>query len=316
MKRIQNQIAESGLTLAVSIALITLVWLAKGAVTRGWWPQLACFALTIYLIIELSNSNALLRVRSRMVSSVFIILSCTGSFLFGSLPGDIMQMSLVASLLFWFQSYQNPQAPGKVYYAFLFFGIATLCHPPLLLWIPVLWVMMGTQLQALNGRLFLASLMGVLTPYWILVPVVQVFDLWPRLGFTPETFVQSILDFKNIGQGYTLLTVNRLAVLLFVSILLVLSIIHFWANSFEDKIRIRLLYGLFTVMALLCIASLLVQPQHYDMLMRATFVYASPLIAHYFTLTSSRTTNYIFLTACGLALALIIFNLWMPSLNF
>ena len=316
MKRIQNEIAESGLTLPVVAALAAILWIAKGGIAHQWWPQLACFALTVYLIVELSNSNALLRIRSRMVSTVFIVLSCTASFLFHSIAGNVLQLCLVASLLFWFQSYQDDKAAGKVYYAFLFYGIASLCHAQLLWLLPVLWVLMGTQLQALNGRLLLASLLGVATPYWIVVPVVLIFDPWPQLGFQPEAHVQALLSFMNLTEAYATWTVNRVAVVAFVTVLLGMSIFHFWTNSFEDKIRIRLLYGLFTVMSLLSIIALLLQPQHYDMLIRMVFIYSSPLIGHYFALTSGKATNYVFLTACGLALALIIFNLWMPSLNF
>jgi len=92
--------------------------------------------------------------------------------------------------------------------------------------------------------------------------------------------------------------------------------VHFWLHSFEDKIRIRLLYGFFTSMLLFCTLLLCLQPQHYKVLMPLLTVFASPLIAHFLTFTQSRLTNIVFIVVGVLTLALIVLNLWRPSLSF
>ena len=88
-----------------------------------------------------------------------------------------------------------------------------------------------------------------------------------------------------------------------------IGITHFWQYSFEDKIRIRLLYGFFTAMTAFTVFLILVQPQHFDVLMRLLTLCACPLIAHVLTFTSSRLSNILFFVALGLALALTVFNL-------
>ena len=60
---------------------------------------MVCFALSAYLMVELNNAYALLRVRSRMVSSVFMALTCTMTFLFHSMTGGLVQLFTIASLL-------------------------------------------------------------------------------------------------------------------------------------------------------------------------------------------------------------------------
>ena len=167
MKRIQNRVAESGMTLPLVVGFALLVWLLRGVVVHGWWLQLACFAVASYLMVELNNSHALLRIRSRMVSSVFIILSCMASSLFQYRDSTIMAMAMAAFLLILLHSYQNSQAAGTVYYAFVMYGVCTCAFAPMIYLLPVWWLLMATQLQAQNGRLILASLLGVTTPYWL-----------------------------------------------------------------------------------------------------------------------------------------------------
>jgi len=82
MKRVQNVISESRLTLPVVATYGMGTWAAAGLFHEQWWIQLACFAISTYLMIELNNSNALIRIYSRMVSCSFIILSSAMCFLF------------------------------------------------------------------------------------------------------------------------------------------------------------------------------------------------------------------------------------------
>ena len=312
MKRIQNRVAESGITLPVAGVLAALVWLLEGVGTHQLWLQLACFAASIYLIVELNNSHALLRIRSRMVSTVFIMLTCMSSFLFGHLDSGIIQMTLVAFLLILFHTYQNGQAAGKVYYAFLLYGTCTCFFVQLFFLVPILWLLMATQLQAMNGRLWLASLLGLATPYWLGLPV-----LIGQQDFSPlASHFQDLVTFKPLGEAYKQLTVNEVIVLSFITLLLTIGIIHFWKNSYEDKIRIRLIYGFFTVMSLISILCLLLQPQLIMQMMPLIITFSSPLIAHFFALTDSKLTNILFLVSAFLSVLIIIFNLWMPSLTF
>ena len=54
---------------------------------------------------------------------------------------------------------------------------------------------------------------------------------------------------------------------------------------------------------------LILQPQHYDMLIRILLVSTSVLIAHFFTLTHSKITNITFVTVATVVFFLTIYNL-------
>ena len=308
MKRLQNKIAESGLTLPVTVLFGMVVWLLAGLVTQRLWPQLACFVASVYLLVELSNQNALLRIRSRMVSSTFVVLSCTASFLFPSFTGGVVQLCFISAMLFLFQTYQDPAAVGRTYYAFLSVGLASMASVTTLYYVPLLWILMATQLLSLNGRTWMASVIGLLTPYWFAL-------LWLVYAqeFTLLTDHFSSLLFTLHLSPFTL-PLGYILVYAFTLLLAAVGMVHFWHFSYEDKIRIRLLYGLFSTMTIFTLLFLALQPQHFDVLMRIGFICASPLIAHVFTFTSSRLSNILFFVVLALAVALTTLNL--TTLNF
>ena len=105
-----------------------VVWLLSGVLTNHWWWQFACFAITCYLMVELNNINALIRIFSRMVSSAFLVLTCCACFLFPALHEAVMQTCLTAFVTMLFLTYQNKGAAGITYYAFLLFGVASVAY--------------------------------------------------------------------------------------------------------------------------------------------------------------------------------------------
>lgn len=311
MKRLQNKIAESSLTLPVVVAGGALVWGLSLLFRGGAWPQLVCFAVSCYLMVELSNANALLRVRSRMVTATFIALSCAASPLFASFTGTFVQLCFIIAMLLLFLTYQRPDSVGRIYYAFLFVGLSSMAFVQVLYFVPLLWLLMATQLQSFSIKGLSATLLGLITPYWI----ASVWCLFER-DFTPMT--EHFAKLAQLAVPYRDMTINigLLAVVVLTIVLSITGIVHFWLHSFEDKIRIRLLYGFFTSMLLFGTLLLCLQPQHYEVLIPLLTVFASPLIAHFLTFTQSRLTNIVFIVVSVLTLALIVLNLWRPSLSF
>ena len=98
MKRLQNIASESRLTLPLLAVYAALAWLAGGLAAGGLWVQFACFAASTYLMVELNNANALIRVYSRMVSGAFLVLSCAAPFLFASTGGNVLSHRITLSV--------------------------------------------------------------------------------------------------------------------------------------------------------------------------------------------------------------------------
>ena len=81
------------------------LWLICGLITHGWWVQFVLFAIATYLMVELNNINALIRIYSRMVSCSFLALVCSACFLFPSIPGAVVQITVIGAFLLLFLSY-------------------------------------------------------------------------------------------------------------------------------------------------------------------------------------------------------------------
>lgn len=322
IKRTQNIVAESRYALPVMLVYAIAVWMVSGlllpavpftagSLSAGAWVQFACFMISAYLMVELNNGNALIRIYSRMVSCSFIALACAGGFLFGSMSGAILQLCVIAAYICLFRTYQDKMAAGWTYYAFLCIGLASVATVHVLFYVPLLWIMMFYQLTALSWRTFAASLLGLLTPYWFLMPFAIYQDRLPALGLH---FVQ--LAQFSMPADFRVLTASQVLLFVFVGALSVTGIVHYWRNSYSDNIRIRQFFGCFIGISIFTVVFLVLQPQHYDMLIRILIVSTSPLIAHFLSLTYTRVTNVAFYVIAATAAILTIVNLWMPSLTF
>ncbi|MBQ4392778.1 MAG: hypothetical protein II826_06695 [Prevotella sp.] len=310
MKRFQNKVAESGLSLPVTAIGALCVWMVatsmfSGGLSAEGIGSLACFVLAVYLMVEMSNGNALLRIRSRMVSVCFMSLMCTMSPLFGSFTGALTQGFVIFSTLLLLSTYQDKGSPGRVFYAFVFVGLASLTFVQTLLLLPLLWLLMATQLQSLTWRSLFASLLGTALPYWLVSP----WFIYQRDASLLAGHFASLATVRPPFQFGTVAPSLWVAYALVV-VLTAIGIFSFWHHSYEDKIRIRLLYGYFTWMAVVCLVLVVLQPCHFDPLMRLAVVFASPLIAHFMALTNSRLTNIMFIAIMVLTLIVTILNLF------
>ena len=321
-KRAQNIVAESRFTLPFVVAYAIAVWLASGLLIpnipitssellRGAWGQFLCFIFTAYLMVELNNSNALIRIYSRTVSSSFIVLFCAGNFLFSSIGGAITQLCVVVFFLTFFRTYQDRQSPGWTYYGFLCIGLASMVFTQILFYVPFLWAMMFFRLTSLSWRTFFASIVGLLTPYWFALPIA----IYQGDFTTTINHFTALADFQ-FPYEYTQLTFNKLLLLILTITLGITGTIHYWRNQSADSIRNRMFYGIFIQIWVITTVFIILQPQHYDMLIRILIISVSPLIAHFLSLTHTRITNIAFYVICGASLLLTLLNLWMPLLTF
>ena len=314
IKRLQNKVAESRYTLPVTAAYGIGMWLLCGLIQQNWWIQFACYMISTYLMIELNNSNALIRIYSRTVSAAFVILTCMACFLFPSLEGAIAQLCLVASLLTVFRTYQDKASAGWTFYTFLFLGLGSLANIHVVCFVPAYWILMGFLVYSLSWRTFIASLLGLLMPYWFM----SAWILW-KYGdefATPFGAHFAPLADVQIPTDYLAISLPCALSFLVLVILFITGSIHFFRTSFHDKIRIRQLFYSFIFLNIVATFFAFIQPQHVDLMMRMMIITASPVIGHFVSLTNTRITNIAFITMTALCLILTIFNLWTSSFIF
>lgn len=309
MRRIQNKVAESRRALPMAILYCVAVWLLAGLVQEQWWIQFSLFLFSIYLMALMNNTNVLIRIYSRMVSVSFIILSTSAIFLFPSIKGAFVQLCFIAALLSIYNCYQDKESPGWTFYAFLCLGIGSIAEVHILYFVPIFWLMMIIIVYSLSWRTFLASLIGVLTPYWFWAPWI----LWRQNGNMTDlkNHVSALVDFQVYETNP--LTTQQTLLLILVIVIGMTGAIHFIRKSTFDKIRTRQLYYSFFIIGPSAFIFQILQPQHYDMLIRIMIIAASPLIGHFLALTKTKITNIAFFVITTVVLALTAFNLWISS---
>ena len=307
VKRFQIRVAESRIALPVTGVYAFAVCALGGLFTEQLWVQFVLLAVSSFLMMELNNVNALIRIYSRMVSCSFLVLAVMSQYLVVDVRCGIVQACFIAFYLFLFSAYQDNRAMGRVFYAFLMLGIASTMFVQILFFVPVVWVLLCTNLMVRSFRAFVSSLFGLLVPYWFMVAYYLYID-----------DVDSLLDhFLQIAQfgpmlGWMDMPVSHILTAAYVAILAVVGMIHFRLNNYKDKIRTRMLFEIFSVLALAAIVFMILQPQHIDYLLALLIVSTSPMIGHYIALTNTFITNISFYVMLVVALIITCVNLWMP----
>lgn len=307
VKRLQNKIAESRFSLPITAIYSVAVWLAGGLIANQLYLHFLLFGLSAYLMVELNNSNSLIRIYSRMVSCSFMALTLMAAFLFDSTDVWVVQFCVITAYLILFKCYQNKRAQGLVFYAFFFIGIASVFFIQILFFVPFLWIMMRTNLMTFNIRLLLASLIGLTAPYWFL----SGWFIFNGTSYLLLAHIKSIAEFAPLFQ-YDFSNLHIIITFVYITVIAIIGSFHFMRNSYKDKIRIRMIYEIFITMNALTFVFIILQPQHIKPLLSIMTINSSVLAAHYIALTHTKTTNITFYCLAICTIGLTVYNLWIP----
>lgn len=306
-RRLQNKLAQNRFSLPFVIIYATLLWLSLGLVEQRLWVPFGILAVSTYLMVEINNKHTLIRVYGRMVSCSFLVLNTLACESLTQTEPLIVQLCVIAFLTSMFPCYQNKHSMGMTCIGFCFIGIASLFFVQILLFLPVLWLLMAINLLNFSGKVFWASIIGTAIPYWFTTTYLILSN---QPAFIINHF-ERLADFSPLFQ-YQDVTLHQTLTLGFIALLSIIGAIHFVRTSYNDKIRVRMIYEMLISLNFYTLGFLLLQPQHYDYLIRLLIISTSPLIAHYITLTSTRLTNISFILILILSILLTTYNLWMP----
>ena len=326
-KLFQDRLATGSLTLFVAGLISAIFWLLLPAyepLSTDTLPNyLPAFLNGIYIrslcgyaLLLLSGillwgftvHHALIRVHSTFYLSFFLMVSAC------MLPhtlntGNVLACCLTASFFFLFHTYQGIEPTGTIFQGFLFYGIATLLFPSLMLLFPFLFIMQ-TWFHRPTPRTFFAMLTGTLLPYWFLLG----YAFWNE---TPEVFTHPFItmvqftpiDYTHIGLAGGI----NLTILVGLNLG---CIILYTGNSYLDKIRTRTCMHYILAMATLLLLFILLQPQHYTTLLAPLVLCCSLPMGQYLAVTRTRKSLIFGIIVLILMSFLYIFNLWTQHSNF
>ena len=240
-----------------------------------------------------------------MVSCSFLVLTLMASFLFPSVGGGVVGLCFIVFYVFFLHAYQDRLAVMPIFTAFLALGIASFFFVKILYFVPLLWLLMAVRLQAFSARTFFASLLGLLTPYWLL----SVYFFIKNDFDAPLRHFQRLTQFDFPSLNHILLADNQIVTAIFLIFLAITGIVHFVRQRSRDKLRTQMIYELFLVVTLFTIVFLVLQPQYYDFLLRILIIHAAIFIGHFIALTRTKVTNIAVIVIIVATLALTAYNI-------
>jgi hypothetical protein len=184
------------------------------------------------LLQYISSEFRLIRIRSFFPLFLFSLFAAT------LLPALPLQGAALSCFLFcWaclrlFGSLEHNETYRGVFDASALLALASLTQSRLLFLMPVIWIVMGI-LQVFSLRSFLASLLGVLSVFWVLAGVSFLLGNFDFLLM----YCQDLIAFKWID--FNIVTPAELTYISFLGLLMISAMISFWPSQHLDKLRTR-----------------------------------------------------------------------------
>jgi hypothetical protein len=289
--------------------LATILW---------WWPQqefalsnilgLVLCAFTTYICMETNGVQRIIRIRTRMMACVWLVLASCLAFMHPLEAPAISAACLSLSYYLLFRCYQLYDSTAWIFHSFLFLGIGSLFTAVMLPMGLLYYIYLIGFLRSLTWRGFWAGVLGLAVPYlgW---------GAWYFLMDRTDNILDFIIShFVWHPVSWEALASLSLCWMVSMGIVILLSLVgvfHYLQTKYNDKIRVRMVLYIYTVQTILLILYLFLQPQEFQNIMALLLVSACPLIAHYFSLTRSWLSNAFFILSLLLCGTMAYFNLWM-----
>ena len=316
--RFQNHVSESSITLPLCMVIGTLVWFwDKNSYTFNYnLPGLAVLVmvmLTTYVVLETANAFAILRIRSRMITAVWVTGISLMSFTHSYSVEWLAVLALAGSHYIMFLTYQQHQPIAHIFHTFVLLGIGSLIIPQLLVFVPMYYWYLLVFMRALTWRGFWAGIVGMVLPIsFVLAFCILRNDfslIWNRIDIllTTKLFATAdyswLLSYKN----------PETLVFVFISILSFIGIIHYLRNNYNDNIRTRMYLYIYAMQTIGCWLMIICSPDIYHQLAPILMISSSTMIAHFFALTGSVISNIFFILSVITTILLLTLNIGVWS---
>ncbi len=301
--RFQNHISGSVFTLPVCAFIAFVLWWfplsSEGGSLLGRLQfdlshliALGIIAFTSYVLIEMNNVNMLIRVRTRMVTSVWLLSVATIADTHVYSAGLTASCCMAMACYLLFKTYQCRNCQADSFHYALMIGLASIFVPHCIIFLPLfLWHQMAF-LRSMSVRSLCASMVGFFFPALLWVSFWVYKDDYTKLKEWFETFRTY---YPIVKENYLQLTYSQIASWGLVTWLTFLGAVHYLSTSYNDKIQVRMLLYAFVSMFFTIEVFVVLQPQRLDEMLPILLMVGAPLIAHFFALTKSWFTNFLFI---------------------
>ena len=313
-RRLQNKVAESAWTLPAASVIATLLWwLPQGHYSTDYLLGWIVCAVTTFLVLQVSDSNSLMRIRSSLNVAVYMLLMGACGFLHALSIGSILALWLVFAYFALFRSFDDRRSAATVFYTGVCLSLGSLFWGPMLLLLSVVIWSLLIYMRSISFRTAMALLLGCLLPYWIwaavatlqwdfsalLVHHIAIFQpfhepfYWQWMIELAQTsdwagFTAGVGDFfASLWQRHA----PELVASLYVTLLGLTGFIHYLFKSYDDTIRVRMYYYTILLTQAVLAFWLLMQPTFFNELFPMLILSTAPAAAHFFALRRTWLSN-------------------------
>jgi hypothetical protein len=265
---------------------------------------MASCVVSSYLLIELNTAYSLIRQRTTLHLSIYVLLTAA-SF---PLPLTVREVWMAPLFLLalhqLFATYESSRAPVGVFNTYFCLSVGSLLCPPMA-WLAPVFLIGFYQMRALTLRSFLAALIGFAAPWWCYYGYLYGFTDQP-VSIEPmaRLVAFSAPNYQAVSAaGYCLWGVLVGAALV--------SCIHYVVVSYMDKVRTRVYLSFLIFLQIVLLAMAAAQPHYEAVLWTLQLPLTTLLVSHLFMLTRTRIISYCFLFFMILFLVLPVITLWI-----
>jgi hypothetical protein len=267
--------------------------------------RLAAVLATGYLLIELNTAYALIRQRTTLHLSAFLLLAVTGCALPLTAAEAWAAPLFLAAVHQLFATYESPQAAIGALNMGLALGTGSFVCPPMAWLLPLMALIGLYQMRALSVRSFCAAWIGGIAPWWCYYGVMYA---WNEETCTPDRLL-SLLE--TGGVDYALVTAGEMLTAAVLALTSVVCGVHYALVSYMDKVRTRLHLSFLVFLVIVLAVMLALQPRYAGVWLTMWIPLAALQAGHLFTLTRTRVMRYYFVAFLILYLALPVACIWI-----
>ena len=312
MNKLAHFIVHSKAATYIAALLYLVVWvlhLVKQGGGASDYLTLLIWTFAAYFSVRVGRELSYNEARSSLPVTLFF-MGCAMAPQMGMEWEGVLHFALFSTACYTLlRTYRDRNAMGSYFLAFALIGVECLMAPPLLLTLP--WIVLcGAFMESLHGRVFFASLWGLLLPYWVTCGVLFLTDktalIVPYIGqiLSAPSAMPSVL---NDPQPW--------AQLLWVSLLALPGSVLVLFNR-TMRIQANAGYRLLMLALVVLLITVVISPAYYAMLSPCILLYTSLIGATMFVGSEGRARNIYLVTLLVFWLASLGLNVWNSYWHF
>jgi len=266
--------------LSVGFSLITFLlngWIGLGGkmahevLINPFWDYTLGFVVcvvAIYLLAEINSRYAFLSNTDKTISLTFMLLLAMAMFLHPLQSSHLVLICYLIGYMLLFETYQSRQTPILAFSVNLALGISSLVCPQIL-WLLIPNVLSLMILRSFGLKSLVASVMGVLLPYWFWGIIAYAF-------FDMTAFNDHLSQINAFGDaGFEILTAKQQWAFWLVAVIFVVGGIDFFVNIHQNRSRPRINYYVVCFQGLSMLIYIWFEPEQYMNILPLLMVNAS-----------------------------------------